>query len=334
MFSKAVSHSRLSVVDQPTENVFTATLREAEVGDSGTYWCAVLLSGYDPYTHLYLQVTEAEAKLRVSSQSVSGYEGGNLTVLCHGASRWYRIGRDGADPARTAVDADGGAVLSVRLWKLQKEDSGWYCCSDHDSQMPVHLTVMEAPDITRCTPTSSLTPTLPGEDRTFLWLFILGPMLAFPVCGAVILIRARNKRKQRAETSGLHHDDKNKQHLLKKTLNSGEVTSENLYEFKTENKPNAQENAKNHEVSCEDLYESMTENKPNAPENAKNNEVSCENIYESMTENNQNTRWEDYEVPCEDLYETMTGTKWENDMVACEDIYETMNGIKQNPQRP
>ncbi|XP_058620623.1 polymeric immunoglobulin receptor-like [Onychostoma macrolepis] len=141
-FSHHVAHDRMSVVDNKTENVVTATLREAEVSDSGTYWCAVTLPGYDAATHLYLQVTEAEAELRVSSQSVSGYEGGNVTIRCHGASRWCKIrgscvGRDGGSLERTAVHDDGDD-LRVTLWQLQREDSGWYYCSNEDSQMPVH----------------------------------------------------------------------------------------------------------------------------------------------------------------------------------------------------
>ncbi len=57
-FSRKVTHNRMSIVDNQTENVFTATLREAEVSDSGKYWCVVTLSGKDAGTHLYLQVTE------------------------------------------------------------------------------------------------------------------------------------------------------------------------------------------------------------------------------------------------------------------------------------
>lgn len=56
--SRYVSHNRMTIVDNQTEHVFTATLRDAEVSDSGWYWCAVCMSGSDPRTHLYLQVTE------------------------------------------------------------------------------------------------------------------------------------------------------------------------------------------------------------------------------------------------------------------------------------
>ncbi len=58
IFSRYVSHNRMTIVDNKTENVFTATLRDAEVSDSGTYWCAVSLSRTDPHTRLDLQVTE------------------------------------------------------------------------------------------------------------------------------------------------------------------------------------------------------------------------------------------------------------------------------------
>uniref|UniRef100_A0A673JND8 Immunoglobulin domain-containing protein n=1 Tax=Sinocyclocheilus rhinocerous TaxID=307959 RepID=A0A673JND8_9TELE len=128
IFSHYVSHSRMSVVDNRTENVFTATLREAEVRDSGTYWCAVTLPGYDIYKPIQLQ-------------TVSGYEGGNVTIRCRGASHWCRIrgscvGRDGGSLERTAVMCDDADALRVTLWQLKTEDSGWYYCSNEDSQMP------------------------------------------------------------------------------------------------------------------------------------------------------------------------------------------------------
>uniref|UniRef100_A0A673LWT6 Immunoglobulin domain-containing protein n=1 Tax=Sinocyclocheilus rhinocerous TaxID=307959 RepID=A0A673LWT6_9TELE len=205
IFSHYVSHSRMSVVDNQAENVFTATLREAEVRDSGTYWCAVTVSGSDPHAHLYLQVTEGIIDsipewLRVSSQTVSGYEGGNVTIRCRGASHWCRIrgscvGRDGGSLERTAVMCDDADALRVTLWQLKTEDSGWYYCSNEDSQMPVHVTVMEALDITQFTTNpSESTPPL-SADRRLLWLLILGAMLPIiTVCGAVMLIKARNKR--------------------------------------------------------------------------------------------------------------------------------------------
>lgn len=112
----------------------------------------------------------AEAGLSVSSQNVSGYEGGNVTIRCHGASHWCTIGGscvggDGVFPERTAVSDDGG-VLNVTLWPLQKEDSGWYYCSNDVSQMPVYVTVMEAQDFTQFTTNSSQSNTSLQADRS------------------------------------------------------------------------------------------------------------------------------------------------------------------------
>uniref|UniRef100_A0A9J7YF68 Immunoglobulin domain-containing protein n=1 Tax=Cyprinus carpio carpio TaxID=630221 RepID=A0A9J7YF68_CYPCA len=329
IFSQHVSHNRMSVEDNQAENVFTATLSEAEVSDSGTYWCAVTVSGSDPHVYLDLQVTEAEARLRVSSQTVSGYEGGNVTILCHGASHWCTIrgacvGRDGGSLERTAVSDDGGDVLRVTLWQLQKEDSGWYYCSNENSQMPVNVTVMEALDITQFTTNPSYSTTPLGEDRLdfrrFLWLLLLGAMLPITVCGAVMLIKARNKRKKRAEISNLH-DDMNIQQLPKKNGKNNEVACENLYGFTTGNKPITQGNGKNNEVACEDLYETMTGNKQITQGNWKNNEVACENLYGFTTGNKPITQgnWKNNEVSCEDLYETMTGNKQNTQLTATDD---------------
>ncbi|XP_059391556.1 uncharacterized protein LOC132124514 [Carassius carassius] len=283
LFSGCVTHSRMSVEDDPAVKVFTATLREAEVSDSGWYWCAVSVSGSDPHTYLYLQVTEAEAGLRVSSQTVSGYEGGNVTILCHGASHWCTIrgscaGRDGRSLERTALRDDDGSVLRVTLRQLQTQDSGWYFCSNEDSQMPVHLTVMEAQDITQCTTNPSYSSTPPSADRQFLWLLLLGAMLLITVCAAVMLIRARNTRKQSAsaESSNLH-EGMDKQQLPKETGKNSEAASENLYETMTGIKQNTQGNRKNNEIACEDLYVTMTGIKQNNQLTADN-----KNIYASM----------------------------------------------------
>ncbi|KAI2649334.1 CMRF35-like molecule 5 [Labeo rohita] len=280
LFSHNVSHSRLSIVDNHKEHFFTATLREAEVSDTGTYWCGFSLPGYDDGTSFYLQVTEAEAGLSVSSQNVSGYEGGNVTIRCHGASHWCTIGGscvggDGVFPERTAVSDDGG-VLNVTLWPLQKEDSGWYYCSNDVSQMPVYVTVMEAQDFTQFTTNSSQSNTSLQADSWALWLLVLAALLPISVCGAVMLIKAKNKRKQRAESFNLY-EGMNKQQLPKGTGKNSEVMCDNLYEIMNGIKQNNQGNVKSNEVGCEDLYEIMTVNKGNTQTATEN-----KSIYASM----------------------------------------------------
>ncbi|KAK2869705.1 hypothetical protein Q8A67_024097 [Cirrhinus molitorella] len=255
------------------------------------------MPGNDDHTHLYLDVTKAEAGLRVSSQNVSGYEGGNIIIRCYGASQWCTIrgscvGRDGGTIERTTVSDDGDA-LNVTMWQLQKEDRGWYYCSNKDSQMPVYVTVMDAQEIIQFTTNSPSSTTLPAQppahtDSWFLWLLILGAMLPIIVCGAVMLIKAKNKRKQRGESSNVY-EGMNNQQLPKEILKSDEVACEDLYETMTGNKQNIQGTVKNNEVVCENLYEIMNGiNKQKNQDILKSNEVACEDLYVIMTGNKQN----------------------------------------------
>ncbi|KAK9953669.1 hypothetical protein ABG768_017646 [Culter alburnus] len=150
--SSVVRHDRMSVVDNKTEKFFTATLRNTKVSDTGTYWCGISIAGYDCGKKLYLEVIKGEPRLHVSSQYVSGYEGGNAVVVCHGASEWCQIGGSCVQRTsnKTVVHISGDA-LNVTLRELKREDSGWYYCSDGKSQMPVHITVRKAPYTRRVT---------------------------------------------------------------------------------------------------------------------------------------------------------------------------------------
>ncbi|KAK9975523.1 hypothetical protein ABG768_020777 [Culter alburnus] len=126
----------MSVVDNQTEKFFTATLRNTKVSDTGTYWCGISIAGSDCGRKFYLEVIKGEPKLHVSSQSVSGYEGGNAVVVCHGASEWCQIGgscvrSNGGTSNKTAVHISvNDDALNVTLSELKREDSGWYYCSD------------------------------------------------------------------------------------------------------------------------------------------------------------------------------------------------------------
>ncbi|XP_067291174.1 polymeric immunoglobulin receptor-like [Pseudorasbora parva] len=264
IFSTEVTHSRMSVEDNQTEKLFTVTLRKAELRDSGTYWCAISNSGYDPSAKLYLEVVKDKARLNVSSQSVSGYEGGSVTVDCHGASRWCRfgdscVGINEGTSDKTKVHMTGD-TLHVTLCELKSEDSGWYYCSDEESQMPVLITVIKAPYKSPVTVQHTGPTTALSEDRSvglkrLLWLIIPGAMLAVIICAAGVLIRVINRRKHRAEAS--HPlDGMNNQQLCKGTGENNETTCENVYE-QTGVTQNNQVNEKNEDVTSI-LYESMT----------------------------------------------------------------------------
>lgn len=61
-FSNYVENKRLSILDNKTKNIFTATLRNAHVSDTGSYWCGVGVPGLglDRGTHFLLEVTEGK----------------------------------------------------------------------------------------------------------------------------------------------------------------------------------------------------------------------------------------------------------------------------------
>lgn len=57
LFSKA----RVTIADDPTQNVFTVTMRDLKEKDSGWYWCGVEIGGIgslDSTTPIYISVTQ------------------------------------------------------------------------------------------------------------------------------------------------------------------------------------------------------------------------------------------------------------------------------------
>ncbi|ROI79308.1 hypothetical protein DPX16_7196 [Anabarilius grahami] len=178
--------------------------------------------------------SSGEPRLHVSSQYVSGYEGGNAVVVCHGASQWCQIGgscvgSNGGTADKTVVHISGDA-LNVTLHELKREDSGWYSCSDGESQMPVHITVRKAPYTGQVPVQYTGLTTESSQEKPLLkrvlWLVILGVMLPVIVCAAVILIKVNYKRKQRVETSN-PPEGMNNQHLPKVSISDD--TSLNVF---------------------------------------------------------------------------------------------------------
>ncbi|KAL0157097.1 hypothetical protein M9458_048343, partial [Cirrhinus mrigala] len=78
------------------------------------------------------------------SQNVMGSENGHLTVTCYheGQSvvKWCKFG---GQCITGAFGTHGLRNTTVRMSGLKEENTGWYCCSTEDLQMPVHITVDE-----------------------------------------------------------------------------------------------------------------------------------------------------------------------------------------------
>ncbi|KAL1247003.1 hypothetical protein QQF64_034489 [Cirrhinus molitorella] len=131
-----------------------------QISDSGYYWCAVEIGDYktlDDGYYLYLKVQSAPG-VSVVSSSVSGHEGGDISVQCLYSSEYqyevrqwcrikdqscYTVGRTGT-PQNSSVqisEDDGRRSFTVLMTGLSLTDSGWYFCSVGELQSPVQLTI-------------------------------------------------------------------------------------------------------------------------------------------------------------------------------------------------
>ncbi|KAL1247002.1 hypothetical protein QQF64_034488 [Cirrhinus molitorella] len=132
--------------------------KNLQISDSGYYWCAVeIVSKIDAGYYLYLTV-QSVPDVSVASSSVSGHEGGDISVQCFYRSgykdkpkQWcrfkdkgcYNVGRTYTfqNPSVQISEDDGRRSFTVLMTGLRLTDSGWYFCSVGDRQVPVQLTV-------------------------------------------------------------------------------------------------------------------------------------------------------------------------------------------------
>ncbi|KAI7809961.1 polymeric immunoglobulin receptor-like group 3-10 transcript variant 2 [Triplophysa rosa] len=124
---------------------FTVLMSGLMLEDSGWYFCSV--------DHLqapvYLTVTVPDVS--VVSSSVSGDEGGNISVKCLYSSayknkhkQWCRYKDKRCYTSQNSsveISDDERASFTVLMSGLMLKDSGWYFCSVDHLQAPVYLTV-------------------------------------------------------------------------------------------------------------------------------------------------------------------------------------------------
>ncbi|XP_059419041.1 polymeric immunoglobulin receptor-like [Carassius carassius] len=155
------TEENLSVIDHPDQRLFTVTIRNLQsTKHDGGYYCALKIEGKTTVIYdLYLQVQSAP-DVSVVSSSVSGHEGGGISVQCFYTLRYknklkqwcrykdqscYTVGRTNTSQnSSVQISDDGRSSFTVLMTGLRLTDSGWYYCSVGEALNPVQLTVIEA----------------------------------------------------------------------------------------------------------------------------------------------------------------------------------------------
>ncbi|XP_052390214.1 CMRF35-like molecule 1 isoform X34 [Carassius gibelio] len=225
---------RVSVIDHPDQSFFTVTMRNLQNEDTGAYWCVVEIEGIferDESEQLYLTVQSAP-DVSVVSSSVSGHEGGDISVQCFYGSgyqnevkqwcrykdqRCYTVGRTNTSQnSSVQISDDGRRSFTVLMTGLRLTDSGWYYCSAGDLQAPVQLNVFEAlttegSERNRdATALSSTTPVSVNTDQTvsseeqqnehYLYLELLIPavvlLMVIVIVESAVKLRKKHNRNE------------------------------------------------------------------------------------------------------------------------------------------
>nr|NP_001293034.1 polymeric immunoglobulin receptor-like 3.8 precursor [Danio rerio]AHH83819.1 polymeric immunoglobulin receptor-like group 3-8 transcript variant 2 [Danio rerio] len=175
------------ITDYPAQSIFTVKWQNLQESDYGCYWCAVEIGGpgtLDDSYYFYLMVQSASA-LSVLSSSVSGHEGGNVSVQCFYSSgykaynkQWCRVKdkscftekkTDTSQNSSVQISDDGKSSFTVLMTGLTLSDSGWYFCSVEYLQDPVQLTVTKPePKVFPVLTTPTCTPEEKNEHNTTL----------------------------------------------------------------------------------------------------------------------------------------------------------------------
>lgn len=166
---------KVSLFDDPVQQLLTVTMGDLKEADSGWYMCGVEVGGGwtpDVVAYTYIKVVHG---MSVVNSRLSGEEGSSVTVECHYSERyrdsekkWCRsgdwrtcllTGADGSyeDPS-VALSDDRSWTFTITLKELRMRDSGWYWCSVGAQQMLVQVLVTPRPTTTAATETSPPTP--------------------------------------------------------------------------------------------------------------------------------------------------------------------------------
>ncbi|XP_073705139.1 polymeric immunoglobulin receptor-like isoform X2 [Garra rufa] len=183
------TEENLSVIDHPDQSLFTVTMRNLQGKHNGTYYC--FLEGQTTEIYKLLVKVQSAPDVSVVSSSVSGHEGGDISVQCFYSSgykntvkQWcrykdqscYKEMRTGTSQnSSVQIRDDGNSSFTVLMTGLRLTDSGWYFCSAGEALNPVHLTVTKAKaDTVKVTNNELLPVWLPVSAALLLLLILVG----------------------------------------------------------------------------------------------------------------------------------------------------------------
>ncbi|KAK9980217.1 hypothetical protein ABG768_013597 [Culter alburnus] len=203
------SQENPSVIDHPDQSLFTVTMRNLQDEDTGDYSCVVETEGLSTIRYdLHLRVQFAP-DVSVVSSSVSGHEGGNVSVQCFYSSiyqnqpkQWcrykdescYTVGRtDTSQNSSVQISDDGRSSFTVLMTGLRLSDSGWFYCSAGEAMNPVHLTVIEAKKVNEATDNQ----TDLNKELLTVWLLVSAALLLLLILvGVFFTWRWKQRSKQ------------------------------------------------------------------------------------------------------------------------------------------
>ncbi|KAF6718443.1 Polymeric immunoglobulin receptor [Oryzias melastigma] len=163
---------KVSIFDDPVQQVSTVTMNHLKEGDSGWYMCGVEIGSMwkaDDVAYTYIKVIHGLSAVKTQ---VSGEEGSSVTVKCLYSERlrdsektWCRSGDPGScrstgsegsyEDSSVAIRDDRIGAFTVTFKKLQTGDTAWYWCSAGQEKASVQILVTPRPTTTA---TSKSTP--------------------------------------------------------------------------------------------------------------------------------------------------------------------------------
>ncbi|GAA6092424.1 polymeric immunoglobulin receptor isoform X1 [Tachysurus ichikawai] len=151
------SNEKITIADDPTQHMFTVTMRELKETDSGWYWCGVERGGIwstDSTTSVYISVIQG---ISVVNREVSAEEGDSVTVQYHYSKKhrqndkkWCRSGHlrscsvtnNGTFISESLlINDDRKDTVTVTMKHLEMRDAGWYFCGAGEHQVSVYVLV-------------------------------------------------------------------------------------------------------------------------------------------------------------------------------------------------